>query len=191
MADIKTTDKVAPGKLSDQPRVKTLLDQYERLKGARANFESYWQSLHDYFYIEAQDVSKSYYPGTELSVDALYDSTTLESADVLASGFMNYLTPPTSKWFGLRAKNPRLKNNKDVATYLEEVTDQVNYTLNKSNFYNQIISSYKSSGVYGTSAMIEEDDLEDDARFYSLPIKNVCLVEDGRGRVVAYFIEFE
>jgi hypothetical protein len=69
--------------------------------------------------------------------------------------------------------------------------EQVNYTLNKSNFYNQIISNYKSSGVYGTSAMLEEEDIEDDVRFYSLPIKNICLVEDGRGRVCAYFIEFE
>jgi hypothetical protein len=54
-----------------------------------------------------------------------------------------------------------------------------------------MFSSYKSSGIYGTSAMLEEEDIEDDARFYSLPIKNICLVEDGRGRVSEYFIEFE
>jgi hypothetical protein len=173
------------------PRAAQLIAFYSKLKGDRANFESYWQSLHDYFYIEAQNVNRTYATGTELNVDYLFDSTTLDSADVLASGFMNYLTPPTSKWFSLRAKNPELKNNKKVQRYLEDVGDQVNYTLNKSNFYNQIIASYKSSGVYGTSIMLEEEDQEDDARFYSVPIKNVCLVEDGRGRVVEYFLEFE
>jgi hypothetical protein len=84
-----------------------------------------------------------------------------------------------------------LRDNKIVSTYLEEVCDQVNYTLNRSNFYNQIIASYKSSGVYGTSAMIEEQDDDEDARFYSLPIKQIVLVEDARGRVSEYFIEFE
>jgi hypothetical protein len=168
-----------------------LLTLYETLKGQRSNFESYWQSLHDYFYIEAQDVNRTYYPGTELTSDYLFDATTLETADVLASGFMNYLTPPTSKWFTLTAKNPALKDNKDVAVFLQEVADEVNAALNKSNFYNQIIASYKSSGVYGTSALLEEEDDEDDIRFISLPIKNICLVEDGRGRVTEYFIDFE
>lgn len=187
---VQTTDTVKPPS-SNKPRAAELIDLYNRRKGERTNFESYWQSLHDYFYIEAQDINTMAAAGSELRADYLYDSTTLESADVLAAGFMNYLTPPTSKWFGLRPKDPRLKNNKVVGAYMEEVTDQVNYTLNKSNFYNQIISSYKGSGVYGTSAMIEEEDIEDDARFYSLPIKQICLIEDARGRVCSYFIEFD
>jgi hypothetical protein len=170
---------------------KQLLQLYETLKGKRSNWESYWQSLHDYFYIESQDVNRTYYPGTELTSDYLFDATTLEAADVLASGFMNYLTPPASKWFTLTAKNDALKDNKDVAMFLQEVADEVNSALNRSNFYNQIIASYKSSGVYGTSALLEEEDEEDDIRFLSLPIKNICLVEDGRGRVTEYFIEFE
>ena len=167
------------------------IDLYKSLKGARSNFESYWQSLHDYFYIEAEDINRSYYPGTELTATALFDSTTLEAADVLAAGFMNYLTPPTSKWFGLRARDPKLMGNEHVSKYLEEVTDQVNYALNRSNFYGQMIASYKASGVYGTSALLAEDDIEDDVRFYSVPIKSLCLLEDGRGRVQEFFIEFE
>lgn len=173
------------------PRASKLLQEYKVLKGQRGNFESYWQSLHDYFYIEANDINNSYYPGTELSVDSLWDSTTLESADVLASGFMNYLTPPTSKWFSLKSKNPELADNKAVSTFLQEVAEQVSYTLNKSNFNNQIISNYKGSGVYGTSTIITEGDDWTDARFRSMPIKNVCLKESFTGEVIGYFIEFE
>lgn len=188
---IQTTSETKPQQSVNQPRATQLIDFYKRLKGERSNFESYWQSLHDYFYIEAQDINSMSAAGSELRADFLYDSTTLESGDVLAAGFMNYLTPPTSKWFGLRSKNIDLKANKTVATYLEDVAEQVNYTLNKSNFYNQIIATYKGSGIYGTSVLLEEEDVEDEARFYSLPIKQVCLVEDGRGRVVSYYIEFE
>jgi hypothetical protein len=192
MADnLKITSDPKPAHVGHKPDVVVKIERYQSLKSQRTNFETYWQSLHDYFYIEAREVNRVYYPGTELNANALWDSTTLEAGDVLASGFMNYLTPPTSKWFALRAKNPALKDNKKIAKYLDDVTDQINYTLNRSNFYNQIIASYKSSGIYGTSAMIEEEDDEDDARFYSMPVKQYCIVEDGRGRVVEYYIEFE
>lgn len=177
--------------MENMPRVQQLINLYQSLKGMRANFESYWQSLHDYFYIEAGDINKSYYPGTELNATALFDSTTLESADVLASGFMNYLTPPSSSWFKLSSRNQKYRENKRITTFWEEVADEVNYTLNRSNFYDQQHSNYKSSGVYGTSVVLEEEDDQDDVRFYNIPIKNICLIEDSRGRVSGYFIEFE
>ncbi len=175
----------------NKPRVAELIDRFKRLLSERSNFESYWQTLHDYFYIEAENVNVSYAPGAELSASYLFDSTTLEAADVLASGFMNYLTPPTSKWFKLRSKNPALTENKNVNDFLEDVSSEVYHTLNKSNFYNQIISSYKSSGVYGTSCLLEEEDYQDEARFYNLPVRQIVIVEDGRGRVTEYYIEFE
>lgn len=177
--------------IADKPRAEELIQQYKTKKAGRANFESYWQSLHDYFYIEADDINRSREAGSELNSTVLYDATTLDAGDVLASGFMNYLTPPTSKWFSLKARNPAYRDNKRVCTYFEDVVNEVNYALNRSNFYNQIIASYKASGVYGTSVMLEEEDVEDDIRFSSVPIKSVCLVEDARGRVCAYYIEFE
>lgn len=176
---------------TNEPRATELISRYEALKSGRANFESYWQTLHDYFYIESADFNRTYSPGNELEVGCLWDATTLESADVLASGFMNYLTPPTSKWFRLRHKNPALAENKAIGDFLEAVTDEVNYSINRSNFYDQMFPSYKSSGVFGTSLVFEEEDVQDDIRFYNMPLKQVCIVEDARGRVCAYFIKFE
>lgn len=175
----------------DKPRAEQLIDTYKAKKGERANFESYWQSLHDYFYIESSDVSTMSTAGNELTIDSLYDSTTLDSGDVLASGFMNYLTPPSSKWFSLSARNKNYRNIKEVTDYFENVADEVNLALNRSNFYGQIHPSYKASGIYGTSVLLEEDDPDDDIRFYNIPIKNTCLIEDGRGRICSYFFEFE
>ena len=186
-------DAVSPKESFTQsrPRADELIRKYEELLSGRRNFESYWQSLHDYFYLESQDVNKSYSPGTELDPTYLWDSTTLESADVFASGFMNYLTPPTSKWFRLRHKDPKLSEKKAIGDFFEAVTDEVNYAINRSNFYDQMFPSYKSSGVYGTSLIFAEEDDRDDVRFYNIPLKQVVLVEDAKGRVVEYFIEFE
>jgi hypothetical protein len=178
-------------KAATRSRADDLIQKHEELIGARRNFESYWQSLHDYFYLESADINKSYYPGTELDPTFLWDATTIESADVFASGFMNYLTPPTSKWFRLKHKNPKLSENKAIGDFLEGVADEVNYTLNRSNFYDQMFPSYKSSGVYGTSLILEEDDLQDSVRFYNLPLKQCVICEDARGRPIEYYIEFE
>lgn len=174
-----------------KPRADQLISDYQIGLAGRRNMESYWQSLHDYFYIESPDLNKSYSPGTELDATALWDSTTLEAGDVFASGFMNYLTPPTSKWARLRHKNPNLSENKEVGDFLEDVMAEVNYTLNRSNFYDQMFPSYKSSGVYGTSVLFEEEDIQDNVRFYNMPLKQVVVIEDAKGRACQYFIEFE
>ncbi len=178
-------------KSPSKPRADELIQRYEKELSARRNFESYWQVLHDYFYIEAENVNKSYAPGAELDPSYLWDATTLESADVLASGFMNYLTPPSSKWSRLRHKNPKLSENKAVGNFLEDVTDEVFYALNRSNFYSQIFPGYKSSGVYGTSVLLEEEDIENDILFHNIPVKQVVVVEDAKGRIISYFFEFE
>jgi hypothetical protein len=175
----------------EEPRAVQKIKHYEQVKGQRASFESYWQTLHDYFYVESTDVSSQHAPGSELNFTNLWDSTTLDAADVLASGFMNYLTPPTSMWFRLKHSNPELAENKNVGNYLQDVANEVNYAINRSNFYHQAHPAYKSSGVYGTSILFEEEDIEDDIRFINLPIKQVCIVEDARGRIAEYYIEFE
>ena len=175
----------------NKPRAEQLIKEFEQELSKRKNWESYWQTLHDYFYIESQDVNKTYSSGNELDSNFLWDSTTLESSDVFASGFMNYLTPPTSGWARLRHRDVGLQSNKAIGDFLEDVMAEVNSALNRSNFYDQMFPAYKSSGVYGTALLFEEEDIEDDIRFHNLPLKQSCVVEDARGRVCKFYLEFE
>jgi hypothetical protein len=80
---------------------------------------------------------------------------------------------------------------KRVATYLKDVESEVFHALNSSNFYDIMPEFYKKSGVYGTSILFEEEDSQDLIRFYSMPIKDVFIVDDARGRAVEFYIEFE
>jgi hypothetical protein len=178
-------------KPATKSKAEELMERHDALLGGRANMESYWQSLHDYYYLESQDINRSYYPGTELDPQYLWDSTTLECADVFASGFMNYLTPPSSKWQNLRPRNPKIAENKKVLNFLADVSAEVNLTLNRSNFYDQMFPSYKSSGVYGTSLLFEEEDIKDGARFYNMPLKQVVFTEDAKGRATEFYLDFE
>jgi len=168
-----------------------LLKESEQGKSGRVNFENYWQTLHDFYDISEQDVNTTYYPGTELTVTQLYDTFSLEAADTLAAGLMNYLTPAYSQWFAFRTRDPDKMKSKRVLHYLKDVESQVIHTLNNSNYYDVKPSFYKKSGVYGTSILFQEEDPFEMTRFYSIPIRNCVIVEDARLRVVEYYIEFE
>ena len=116
LADLQSS-KDEKKKVTKQ-QAEDILKRQNELLGGRRNFEGYWQTLHDYYYVESQDVNKTYTAGNELDATNLWDSTTLEAADVFASGFMNYLTPPTSKWFRLRHRDPSLATNKALASLM-------------------------------------------------------------------------
>ena len=161
------------------------------LKGQRSNFDTYYQTLHDYFYVEAENVNRSYYPGTELDFLYLLDGSSLELADILASGITNYLTPNSMRWFILEHPDKRIRDVKKVRSWMQDTADELNFVMNRSNFYNEIPSFYKASGVYGTSVITLEEDHESDIRFINLPIRNVYLTDDARGKPLEYFIVCE
>jgi len=169
----------------------TIIKEGAAAKSQRTTIESYWQTLHDYYDIEQDDVNRSYSTGSELTVTQLFDTFSLDAADTLASGLMNYMTPPASRWFSFRTKDPLKMEKKKVLHYLKDVESEVAHTLNKSNFYDVKPDFYKKSGVYGTSILFQEEDPFDVTRFYSMPMKSCSIKEDARGRVVEYFIEFE
>lgn len=161
------------------------------LSGERKNFDTYYQTLHDYFYVEATNVNTTYYPGTELDFFLLLDATSLEVVDIHAAGVMNYLTPTTGRWFQYEHPDPKLRDLKPIRTWMQDAADEVNFVLNRSNYYNQMPIFYKASSIYGTQVQIIEDDSEDDVRFINLPIKNAYITEDARGKPLEYYLVFE
>ena len=130
---------------------------FSNLKSSRQDFDSYFQTLHDYFYVEGSNITAKKNKGSEINV--LLDATSLNAGDVLASGLANYLTPEASKWVFLQHSNPALRDNREVKEWCQDVTDEVLLTLSRSNFYNQMPIFYKASGVYGTAGLFCEKGL--------------------------------
>lgn len=162
---------------------------FKDLKSSRMDFDSYYQVLHNYFYVESSNITTKKNKGAE--INTLLDSTSLDVGDVLASGLANYLTPEASKWLYLEHANPKLRDLKEVKQWFQDVTDEVLLTLSRSNFYNQMPIFYKASGVYGTAGIFCEKDLDDGVRFYNIPIKKLYLTEDARERPNEFYLNFE
>lgn len=166
-----------------------IIKNYTSLKGSRADFDNLYQKLHNYFYVESGNITEERNKGSQLH--ALLDSTSQDCADVLAAGLSNYLTPESSKWLFLQHSNRELRDNPDVKKWMQEATEEILWTLSRSNFYNQMPIFYKASGVYGTAALFCEKDENDGVRFYNIPIKKLYLTEDARERPFEFYLEFE
>ena len=54
-----------------------LIEMYGNGESKRQVFDTYWQSLHYYFYIEAQDITSKTTDGSSLNANYIYDATSL------------------------------------------------------------------------------------------------------------------
>jgi hypothetical protein len=162
---------------------------FEQLKSSRTDFDSLYQRLHNFFYVESSNITETKNKGAEINL--LLDSTSLDCGDILASGLANYLTPEASRWVYLEHSNPALRDNKEVKEWMRDVSDEVLLTLSRSNFYNQMPIFYKSSGVYGTAGLFCEKDNDDGVRFYNIPINKLYMTEDARERPNEFYLKFE
>jgi len=171
--------------------VEQLCFNFERYRGDRGAWDSYCQTIHDNFYIEADEINQYFDPQGELSFSSLYDSTPLLVANVLPAGISNYMTPMSGHWMGFRHKDNVLNTKRAVRKWYKEAEEEVFYALAKSNFYEQAMPFYKESSIFGTANFLCEEDSKDIVRFYTLPMKQVWIVEDSRRRVNQYYILFE
>lgn len=162
---------------------------YENLKSSRTDFDSLYETLHRYFYVEGSNITSKKNKGAQ--INSLLDATSLDCGDILAAGLSNYLTPEASKWVYLEHSNPALRDNKEVKEWMQDVSAEVLLTLSRSNFYNQMPIFYKSSGVYGTAGLFCEKDKQDGVRFYNIPIDKLYLTEDARERPNEFYLKFE
>lgn len=162
---------------------------YSKLKSSRASFDSLYQTLHNYFYSEDSNITTKKSKGAEINL--LLDSTSLDCGDVLSAGLANFLTPESSKWVYLEHSNPALRDNKEVKEWMQDVTEEVLLVLSRSNFYNQMPTFYKASGVYGTAGLFCEKDNQDGVRFYNVPISKLYLTEDARERPNEFYFKYE
>ncbi len=108
----------------------------------------------------------------------------------LAAGMQSGITSPMRPWFKLKSPDPGMNERQNVKEWLEDVERVLREIFAKSNFYNVIKSSYGSLGLYGTSAVSIDEDVEDIVRCKNFPIGSFYIAQDDKYRVNAFIREF-
>jgi hypothetical protein len=160
-----------------------LMYKWQCMKDRRESFEDQWRELaayvmpRSYRWLDEQWSKR----GNKASKKIVDPEATIALRAMEAS-FSSNITPPNRPW-----KRPsisgELAKNYNVKTYLEDVNDIMDAAILASNFYTETGKLYSQCGLFGTAAMLIEEDEEDDFRCETLPIGSFWLGTDSKRRV--------
>jgi hypothetical protein len=162
-----------------------------QLHRERSGFDAHWRDLADYFSprrgrFHQTDRSKS---GTKAN-GRIINNTGIEAAKILSAGMMSGLTSPSRPWFRLISGDPSLNERGDVKQWLYQVEQRMRDVFSKSNIYNTMPTAYNDLGVFGTAAMIVDEDDESVIRATALAVGSYWFGMSHRGVVDTMVREF-
>lgn len=142
----------------------------------RRPYEATWQDCYDHVLPR---------PGQG---QALFDATAADAAEQLAASLLAELTPPWSRWFGL--KPARLPADeaaaRPVVTALDDAAETLQGHLDRSNFALEMHQAFLDVVITGTGVLLVEEAPPGDAsalRFAAVPMRETVLEEGPSGRL--------
>ncbi len=106
------------------------------------------------------------------------------------SGMMTGITSPARDWFRLTISDSRSAEAGPVKVWLDDTTAKMNSVFLRSNLYSALPNLYAEIGIFGTSAMIIEEDFENVFRCYQVPLGSYCLGLSDKLKVEVFSREF-
>lgn len=166
--------------------VETKRQRLERLRAKleleRASFESTWRELGQYYMPMRPKFSVTdHNRGERLNQDIL-DSTGTQAANTLRSGMMAGITSPARPWKRLTTPDPSLSEVGPVKDWLHVVDQRMDTVFSRSNLYDALQEMYLDLVIFGTAAMIVEEDFFSTIHATTFPIGTYSIANDRRRR---------
>lgn len=180
--------------LGSRDTASTKKQKYERLRtnleNERSSFLSHWRELNDYILPRRGRFQVTDRNRGDRRTKNIIDSTATFAARTLSSGMMSGVTSPARPWFRLTTPDPDLAERATVKDWLHIVTQRMSTIFLRSNWYNVLPTLYYDLGIFGTAAMMIEEDDEDVIRCTSFPVGSYMIANDSKGRVRIFMREF-
>ena len=170
-----------------------IVSNYHKLKSERSNVEGIWTYMERYVLPYKTEVYESTGEnGVNWRKRDIYDSTAAEACDALAASLQGSLVSPSARWFDLNYHLDLLNEDQDAKEWLEECADTIFMSLQSSNFNLEVAESMLDLAGYGTMALIEEwDDEEEELTFTSIPISDVFFEPGANSQVLRFYRKLE
>lgn len=147
------------------------------------SFESLYKELNDFLLPARGRFYSSDYNRGDRRNNKIFDNSGYLAARTLASGMMAGITSPARPWFKLTTPDPEMAEFGAVKEWLHVVGQRMQTRFARSNLYQTLPSLYGDLGVFGTSAMLMEEDLDEVSRFQSMVVGSYRIAKDPKGRV--------
>lgn len=166
--------------MTNDPSPELILLRHAQALDRRRPHEALWQDCYDHVL-----------PGPGQG-GALFDATAADAAEQLAASLLAELTPPWSRWFGLRpARNPGEGETARAAiAALEDTAEILQDHFDRSNFALEMHQAFLDLVVTGTGVLLVEEAPPGEAsalRFAAVPMRETVLEEGISGRLDTIF----
>lgn len=169
-----------------------ILKHFDVVKANRSTFESIWDEVCDFGLARRSfQGSRNLPQGRGKRTRLLYDNSMMVANELWAAGFHNLLTPTALQWVHLEPEDEHLLDLPEVSDWYERaetiLVEQIE--RHESGFHDQISEVYADIGAFGNGALSVMYD--DGLYFQAMPLAEVYLEEDARGRIIRLFRDFE
>lgn len=161
--------------------------RFNAMLEARADYEKWWQDLSRQF---APNRGRFHVSDRPRKGIIRRNSRPRTIPDDFASGIKSGLTSPSRKWFTLTLSDDPTGQPERVKAWLTDVENIIRDVMIRTNLYDQLFDVYKEQGIFGTGALLIEDDDEKVFRCTSLTIGSYVIDVDERGIVNRFGRQF-
>lgn len=148
--------------------------RFESLKSIleveRKSFEPHWKDLSEFILPRRSRFLVTDNNKGDRRNLKIIDSTATLAAGTLRAGMMSGITSPARPWFKLTVADKKLAESYNVKAWLADVEEKISSMFTRSNLYRALPVVYGDIGVFGTGAILVEEDYENVMRFYPLPL---------------------
>lgn len=165
----------------------------QSMEEGRESFESHWQDIADYVcprayrWLDKDDYTTR---GNKANKRIIDPQATL-AIRAMVSAFSSSITSPARPWKKLSVSSPQFRDNFSVKTWLAVCDEILDSVVLKSNFYQEASKVYEQAGLFGTAAMLIEEDFDDTIRCETLPAGSYYLGTDAKRRVNQFHRRFK
>ena len=176
-----------------ESRAEAIIDQQQKLRGMRSNWDNLWQEVADRVWPQMGDFVTKRTSG-EKRTEKIFDSTAPLALDRASAAFYSLMMPDAQLWHGLSmGKDRGLMENVAIKGWLDDIRT-VLFALRRSpraNFASQAQECIRSLIGFGTQAMFTEDVPGRGVRYKSIHLAELDVTENKDGQIDTAYRRFE
>jgi len=161
------------------------------IKDERSTFFGHWQELSEYVLPRRGRFLTSKRNDGSKKNGKIIDSTGTMAVRTLSAGMMSGITSPARPWFRLATPDAALMEQSDIKQWLYAVEKKMREIFSRSNLYNSLQTTYEELAVFGTGAMLVNEDHDDVIRCYPFTVGEYGLSLSSRLSVNTFYREFQ
>ncbi len=144
-----------------------IISRYGVMKSKRGTWEAHWQEVADLTFVNHASFIGKETEGQKKGYRA-YDSTAIHAAEMLAAGLHGRLTNPASRWFELRFKEEKFRDNRTASIWVSDVMRIMYEEMEnaKTAFTSHMNEMYLEYSSFGNGSLFISENMDKDGVLY-------------------------